>query len=563
MRPGPAAYGLDLLGDSPSSDAVRLLLYPLARDWTRDPAAVPEAGSLVVCGLHRDLRWATTAPLLGFGRPRPSASLLTGRDLPSLSWMIAKQYVTVRAEVTHRVLLTGEGPAAAPPADVEVLTHEDFETLDIREYLTASPWRRLMVEGHGKDDLVNLGVWGVLGLSDVRTPDGPVSLRPRYGYGHPHRKDERFLIPAGELRAAEIVLNSCQSTPLSDTAMYGTPYQLLLAAVDGTAQTIIGTLTASDSGPPETERLVRQRPADEDLAAVLNAGIADIDPYPVFVRHGIVRGTADSAPGTLGTPHRDREREDTEELLVTALDRAVGWAESGLLPVGHPLKAACASLLKKYTRLLRRTSPAESARIGDRLKQDLAALDRSIAERIADHPDDPMMGYSDYWGERSRVRTPARRVSCDACGTIAQKFTRTGRSRVIPDVEVIVCLRCGDGYFRFADGPRLTTTSPRTLHPGNPLGVTLDLAQARPGTVHYGLLTLPIFSDYTLTDPLRSASVAVDGGFSDSFTLETGPGIVPQGYYYTVFAVQDLSISIARHNFGVVPEPEPEPGAAP
>lgn len=90
---------------------------------------------------------------------------------------------------------------------------------------------------------------------------------------------------------------------------------------------------------------------------------------------------------------------------------------------------ACAKFLKKYTRLLCRASATESERIHSQLVRDPAALDRSIAERIATDPDDPMMDHPDYWADRSVVRSTPEEVACDTCGDIAQKFIRTGRSR--------------------------------------------------------------------------------------------------------------------------------------
>ncbi|MFJ3599687.1 MULTISPECIES: hypothetical protein [unclassified Streptomyces] len=550
--PEPADTGLDLLGDDAAADAVRVLLRPLARVWTTDPKAASGARSVLICGLYQDLSSQIVAPLMGFSAPRPGVAVLTGRDLASVSWMIAKQYARVRPDVTRQALLTSQDVVDAPPEDVEVLSYEDFQTRDIRGFLSSSPWRRLQFQSHGKDQVLLLGDWALSGVSDVDAPEGPVTLRPRFGYGYPDPENKLAFIRFSQFTAAELILNSCHSGPFPDTGSYAVRYQMVLAAVDGTAQTVVAAVTNSNAGMPESARFLAQHDPDEDMAAVLNASIADVNPYGVFLRHG-VQAEPNRPAAAVGAG--DRRQRETDRLLALSLDRAVGWAESGLLPADHPSRTACARFLKKYTRLLCRTSSTESERIHAQLVRDLAALDRSIAARIAADPDDPMMDYPDYWADRSVVCATPEPVACGTCGDIAQKFVRTGKSRVIPDVEVVGCLRCGDGDYRPAHAPAVITRSPVGTYMGASVSTRLDVSQARPGTVHYGLYTPPYLTDYGLDSPLRSTAVGEDGTFTDRFTLTLGPSVVPQMYYYTVYVVQDLGINVARHNLGVRPVP--------
>ncbi|MFE7331402.1 hypothetical protein ACFU8W_42175 [Streptomyces sp. NPDC057565] len=553
--PEPAGTGLDLLGNTPEADAVRILLRPLARTWTTDPAMASGARSLFICGLYQNLLSTIVAPLVGYSAPRPGVSVLTGRDLASVSWMIAKQYARVRPDVTRQALLTSQDVVDDPPKDVAVLSYEDFQTRDIRGFLSEAPWRRLQFQSHGKDQVLLLGDWALSGVSDVDAPEGPVTLRPRFGYGYPDPENKLRFIRFSEFVAAELILNSCHSGPFPDTGSYAVRYQMVLAAIDGTAQTVVAAVTNSNAGMPESARFLAQHDPDEDMAAVLNASIGDVNPYGVFLRHGVQWKPNGPAAAMAVVGAGDRRQQETDRLLSVALDRAVGWAESGILPADHPSKAACAKFLKKYTRLLCRTSATESERIHAQLVRDLAALDRSIAQRIAADPDDPMMDYPDYWADRSVVRSTPEQVACDTCGDIAQKFLRTGKSRVIPDVEVVGCLRCGDGDFRPAHAPAVITRSPVSTYMGASVTVQLEISQARNGTVHYGFYAPPYLTDYALHAPLRSTAIETDGVFTDGFTLTLGASVVPQMYYYTVYAVQDLSISIARHNLGVRPGP--------
>ncbi|MFB9607857.1 hypothetical protein ACFFTQ_33415 [Streptomyces roseofulvus] len=552
-RPEPADHGVDLLGAGPAADAVRVLLRPLARRWSTDPADAPAAGRLLVCGLHQDLPSGVLAPLMGYHAPRPGVGVLTGRDLASLSWLAAKQYARVRADVTERALFTGLDPVDSTPS-VQVLTTEDFATLDLRNHLAAHTWRSLKFQSHSKDDLLHLGDWGLCGLSDAEAPEGPVTLKPRCGYGHPCPKDADKLIRPTDFRAAELILSGCHSGPFVDAGSYAVRYQLALAAIDGTAQTVVATVTASDAGRREALLFRDDYTPGEDLVQLLHASTADVDPYASFLRYGAAPQAGPAIPPAR-PPHllRPAVIQETEELLAISLDRALAWAESDLLPTSHPLRPAFSKFARKYLRLMPRGSAAEAATLRTRLTRDLHSLDRAIAQRLADEPRDAIMDYTNYWADRSVVRTPATPVACGACGDTAQKFLRSGQARVIPDIEVIVCVRCGDGYFRFDGGPDLRTSSPTSVVLGGPLAARVEMADAAPGPLHYGLLTPRYLTDYTLDQPLRETTVGDDGRAADTFTLALGQEIVPQIYYYTAFSVQNLAVSIARHNFGILP----------
>lgn len=558
-HPEPADHGVDLLGTGPEADAVRVLLRPLAHRWSTDPADAPAAGRLLVCGLHQDLPSAVLAPLMGYHTPRPGFGVLTGRDLASLSWLAAKQYARVRTDVTHRALFTGLDPVDSTRS-VEVLTTEDFATRDIRAHLTARTWRSLKFQSHSKDDLLHLGDWGLCGLSDADAPDGPVTLKPRCGYGHPCPKEAGKLIRPAEVRAAELILSGCHSGPFVDAGSYAVRYQLALAAIDGTAQTVVATVTASDAGRREALLFRDEYTPGDDLVQLLNTSTADVDPYASFLRYGTAPATGPAAPPAVPLPLlRPAEIRETEELLATSLDRALAWAESDLLPTSHPLRPSLSKFVRKYLRLMPRGSVAEAVDLRTRLKRDLQSLDRAIALRIADEPRDAMMDYTNYWADRSIVRTPATPVACGACGDTAQKFLRSGQARIIPDIEVIVCVRCGDGYFRFDGGPDLQTSSPTSVVRGGSVAARVRMAHAAPGPLHYGLLTPRYLTDYTLEHPLREVVIGDEGRAADTFTLELGQEIVPQIYYYTAFSVQNLAITIARHNFGILPHDDASP----
>ena len=56
----------------------------------------------------------------------------------------------------------------------------------------------------------------------------------------------------------------------------------------------------------------------------------------------------------------------------------------------------------------------------------------------------------------------------------------------------------------------------------------------------------------TITPDLRKVKIGAGGEGQAEFTLTLAGDMACQGYYMTAYAVQDLGVSIARRNFGVV-----------
>jgi hypothetical protein len=121
------------------------------------------------------------------------------------------------------------------------------------------------------------------------------------------------------------------------------------------------------------------------------------------------------------------------------------------------------------------------------------------------------------------------------------------------DTEGIVCTRCGDVAFRLVDGPSLLVHADDGALQGTTKEVGVSVQQARPGIVRVGLF----FASYgrsgcTIAPDLRRVRIAPDGTGATTFTLALTPDIAPHGYYMTAFGVQDLAVSIARRNYGVL-----------
>ncbi|MFF2081558.1 hypothetical protein ACFVXG_43150 [Kitasatospora sp. NPDC058162] len=561
-RPGSTGES----GEPDGHEQLSPLLRPLARRWVHTAEEVPSsAGSVLVVGTYPRLRHDELSPLLRPGGPDRSLTLLTGRDLPSLSWMLAKQYVDVRPEVVGRALFSDTD---APPGGGrgEVFAGAALRADGLRDALAGRPWRRVMVQGHGGDDHVNLGTWTLCGRAAADVSSGPVRTRPRCGHGHPCFKPVDRLVGPGEVLTAEIVLSSCANGPFADTASYDSRFQVMLAAIDGPAQSVVAAPGVHDSDRPENlVYLAHERPGG--LAGPLNRSLADVTPGPVYLQYGFPTAPGDGAvepsaprPRAAGRSAHGADRPAppaealSAEQLAAPLDRAVAYLSGGLLPPRHPLRPRLERFAGKYLALLTRAGRPYPPAVAEGLRGDLQSLDHAIAGQLRRDPQDPLAQYPEYWARRSRIVGEPEAVSC-VCGLEATRTVLGGLARIVPDTESVLCPRCGDVAVRPTGAPRVRADGPGTMRAGEEAELTVGLSAGRAGApVQLGVFFPPFLRDACAVEPPGSrVRLSPAGAHTVRFVLRVAPDALPQMHYCRVFAVQDLAVSGARAQFPVVP----------
>lgn len=535
-----------VLGTPPAP--VRALAEPLARTWAVDLSGVPETGSVLVVGTYAEV---TASALQGLverchaqGR---DLILLTGRDVHTLSWVVAKQYGRAMPDGADGVFSEHDDRTPAPGVHwfgAEEVRHEDVQGLALGRV-----WRRLMLHGNGKDDQLNLGQFTVCGLSPVgeRGPDAP---GPKCAFGLGCPKPEDKLIPAQRLRAAELVLANCFSGPLADHAMYDPKYVILLNALDGPAQTVLATLTACDAQRPEILTWAAADPAGGSAARMINEKLADINPYPAFVQVGLTS----YRPAEVGEPAADAPGGPA---LRTVGARLGGLLDSGLLDDVHPLRPRLRQLSDTVLRDAVRTvvlSPLDQGAAAA-IAAEVKSLDLALAHRLAKHHDEPVLRFPTYWGERSVAESPVAAESPCACGLPVRGYVRRGRVPVIVDTVQDVCARCGDVGNSFVGAPQLRVKAQERAESGGSLHVVVETVAERAGTVNVGIV-LPTYLLAKVQPVLRRVEVAAGEPAHTEFTLRMDPEAAPQAYYFTPYAVHDLGIATRRVHFTLSPAAE-------
>jgi hypothetical protein len=553
-RPDPVECGIVLNADE-LPDELLELVRPLATSWLTAQAATaemerPAASSLLVVGTYAQLRMNPIRSLLlsTYGECGRHLSLISGRDVPSVGWNTAKQYAVPNPAVTAVGLFT-DTDRPQPIGDVLVFDDRDFDRSDIQTEILQRQWRRVVFQGHGKDDSINLGEFTICGKNNV-VDAMPGALGPRCAYGLPCYKAEDKLVPLNEVAAAEVVLSACNSGPLSDLALYDPKYQLLLNALDGPGQTVAAAVSVHDSDRPENMAWMHATAIGADSVDTLNASLAGSHPYPAFLRFGL------PDPAAMRAVTERRAEHLPDELILTVGTRLNGLLAGDLLPSNHTLRPRLTKLARKVNQwVARSTHQADqaAAEIRRSLEADLQSLDYVIADQVVQNPETDIMDYPGYFGDRSRLDHEVHSVTCH-CGRPAQRFVKRGLLPHILDTTCVICMRCGDVTFQLPDAPELLAYAADEVAQGCELEVRLLLRAARRGPVRLGLFVPTYLRQDTQIKPAHTKLKANPGREQEViFYVRFAPNTAPQAYYFTAFVVQDLAISTARRHFGIVP----------
>lgn len=512
-----------------------------------------EVHSLVIAGLYEHLTVEAVWPLMRAAERRPDVRLriLTGRDAASLAWFTAKQYVRAAPDVQEIGMFTSVDRGLTR-GGIHLVDEQDMKTADVRSEILGTRWSRLLLQGHGKDDSLNLADYTICGLNSV-VPRKENVIGPICAYSDEPTcyKPVDKLIQLRDIRAAEVVLSSCNNGPFADAAIYDPKYQLMLNAIDGTARDVVAAITSHDAGHAENVSWIETVLAHGSSAAAFNSSISTAGPSPAYVHFGM----GDEEEGTTPEPSSLMP----EPLLLTTSARVTAYLAGGLLRLNNPLRSSLENLATWIDNQVARQSqavrdPAETTRS---LLNDLESLDLAIADQFVSDPDNELSSSFAHFGERSRIDSSSlANVRCQ-CGRPAERYIRRALVPTALDTEGVICTRCGDVALRLPGAPSLLIHAEEDLLQGSTQQVRVVVRDARPGTIHLGLFVAKYGREYcTVAPDLQKVEIGPEGDGETEFTLEVVPYAAPMAYYMTAYAIQDLAVTIARRPYGVFPTPE-------
>lgn len=517
------------------------------RGESGDDAGRRGVHSLLIAGLYEDFTVDLLWPVLRAAARRPNVRLtfLTGRDAASLAWFTAKQYVRTAPDVSELGLFTSTDRGIAR-SGIHVRDERGVGAVDVRSEILGTRWRRLLLQGHGKDDSLNLAEFTVCGLNET-VPRDRALLGPICAYEPTCYKPMDKLIQLREIRAAEVVLSSCSNAPFADAAVYDLKYQLMLNALDGTAKDVVAAITVHDSDRAENRAWMEAALVHASSVTVLNASIGTAQSFPAYVHFGMgeEEEVTPEAPSLAPEP-----------LLLTTSSRLTAYLGGGLLSPGNALRPRLGKLAAKVESQVSRRSMAtqDRTRTMRSLLDDLQSLDQAIATRFAQDPDNELSNYPTYFGDRSRLDPSSFTLVRCQCGRPAERYIRRALVPTALDTEGVICMRCGDVAHRLTDAPSLLLHADEETPQGGILKVRVAVRGARPGVVRLGLFVARYGrSGCTVAPDLRKVRAGAEGDGETEFTVTVAPDLGPMGYHMTAYAVQDLAVTTARRHFGVVP----------
>lgn len=282
------------------------------RDWGALPdwVASSRLRSLILVFPSEELNSTDVQCLSGivsglarFGGPdSPTIGCLTGRDLSSVSWLVAKCISDYPDNGGALMLFPtrADDNYGQPGAELCVLNGEACVNVGIPALQGQDrlPYRVVAVEEHGRSDHVGIRDGIICGdvLSYFGRNSGPGGMVPQCAYGLGCFKSGP-LVPVMGIQARYLFLHTCTSGHLAES-IYDPPFLLSHAGVDGLAAGYVGTLRAKANGKWECTLFVQalragltlgqavgllnrmQREVDRDTPCFLLLGDPLARPYP-------------------------------------------------------------------------------------------------------------------------------------------------------------------------------------------------------------------------------------------------------------------------------------------
>lgn len=538
--------------ERPVSEGVRRLLRPVVRIQLTTAEDLPEGTDLLVVGRYEDLGHEAVARAVELARQRGSRCyFLTGRDDQSLTWMVAKQFLRPSPTVVATGIFSGASNVpivGEPGTDTVFIGERDIDEPGLSERVQGTWWRQVVFHGHGTEDSINLGESTICGLNGFVQLASAGGLRPKCGYGLGCYKPDDKVIDLRSINTVSVVLASCCNATFRPMGYYDPKYLLMLNGIDGPAQHLLVAPAVHDMDAAELVAMLDVHAAGEAVSGVPR--LADVHPFPAFVEIGLPQADAPAqAEATLP---------DTSHLADVAA-RAT-WLSpqplrSGNKGVVRSLEQLRDKIHHEFGRPMR-GNPLRWQALERSVASDVQSIDVRLAAQIARDPEDPVLDFPQYYGDRSVVDETTVTAQTCMCGLEALEWKRNPLLPGHPETTAMLCPRCGDVRFALPGAPQMSLTVDDAQVIGGDIEADVELVAERDQTVHFGLFAPRYIREAYPTPQPQRLRLRAGEGRTAHVTLRCAADVTPQAYYVTAFAVSELSLTTVRQRFGLHPDEE-------
>ena len=108
------------------------------------------------------------------------------------------------------------------------------------------------------------------------------------------------------------------------------------------------------------------------------------------------------------------------------------------------------------------------------------------------------------------------------------------------------CYRCGDKAVKMKGTPDICINAPEHVMKGEKIKVSTQINTDKPNdNIYVGWFVPSYIEEHLLNRQLKMKRVSGNSMFE--FEIQFDDNIPAQGYYFTVFTIQNLGISLNRH----------------
>lgn len=507
-----------------------------------------EFQTIVAIGLYKDFTQGKVLQWIDFCKSqKKELFFLVGRDMSSLSWIIAKQFLESNLELPRAVFsLRNLGEYRKKDLNWQLYDGDDYQTKDIKSIIEQTNWSELLFHGHGKEDYLHLGDFTLCGANC--SAEGEGGFVPSCGNGMGCFKEDNKVINLNTVRAEKILLISCSNFPFYDCKLYNSKYNIILNAIDGFAKNIVASITVQSADNPELDELICDTSIN-NIGVRLHEKLDDMQPFASIINIGLP-ATELSKKEVVGT-HR------LTPLTKTILSRISLYVSSGMLSKEHPIYKLSQKILQDYNPITRRGIYGVTDRQVSEFEQSVVnrvnPLTKKIGELMVASLNDELHGFSGYSALRSIKDKNSVVVGICSCGKRSYRCEYEPEIPTIFRIESIYCYKCGEKLTGMTEMPQVVFSCDERNKEGLVVNYEFSITPQQRGDVFWTILLPSAIEDKCITKrelhkikfkSIRTEKIVGKIEFDESIKI--------QGYWMKVLVMQNAGISISRAFFNLV-----------
>ncbi|MGX7107900.1 hypothetical protein [Facklamia miroungae] len=509
--------------------------------------------NLVLIGLYKDFSQDKALKILEYCKQNNiEVYLLTGRDLSSLSWMIGKQFFTLKNSELRKAIFSHKkmNEFKEKDFDWEFFDIRRLEREDIKGVLTKKHWSELVFHGHGKEDHLNLADFTLHGFNKALPQKE--KFAPSWGHvGQSFFKDEKKAIRISSINVEKIFLLSCSNFPFYDSRLYDSRFNLTLDAIDGMSRNVVASIGVQSIDNPELYEILVESDST-NIGRKLHNKLEDVQPFVSIINIGIPNNSK-----IFKAAEKYNKTARLTKISGMVLSRLSVFASSGLLSGDHSIRKLSNNILSDYMQMTRRgtygTTEKKYLDFEQNLINRVNPISKKMAEMMIQNQSDELFEFDRYNIFRSIVDKNSIVSKKCCCGSSGVECCYIPETENLFTIKTFYCYRCGDKSTSMIGMPEVEFTCDNYDQERLKIKYKIVITPQNKGDVYLGI-QLPTYVENSsnLSAELKRirfktiSTKVIEGEVS--FEEDT----LLQSYYLKLFIVQNGGIAISRCFFNLV-----------